>query len=283
MTGMTMKSHAAAIDRYVRTGDHDFLHSSWSGSLVERSEEATRELKCALLDAVESRLRGCEARTPTQGVAFRALTRARVQPMIRGLFASKEQDAVLAMAERSVVILTPDRFGPVITACSWLRTAWNLANMYLGSLGGALLSADAPRLLGLSEGTTCFVSLAYFTNADRFSDWLVHEVAHLFHNVKRGAVGLHQTRRREWLLDVGFQRRETFAYACEYYGRVLALGRGPADRRALVEELADGPLPTDRVDADDLLDILRGAVWARNGWKRILARCAGTLDAGDAP
>jgi hypothetical protein len=168
-------------------------------------------------------------------------------------------------------------------AGSWLRTAWNLANMYIGSLGGELLSADAPRLLGLSEETTCFVSLAYFTNADRFSDWLAHEVAHLFHNVKRGTIGLRQTRRRRWLLDIGFQRRETFAYACEYHSRVMDLGRTSADRRSLVGELADGPLPTDRVDPDEFLDVLREAVSGRNGWKRILARCAGTLDAGGGP
>jgi hypothetical protein len=30
----------------------------------------------------------------------------------------------------------------------------------------------------------------------------------------------------------------------------------------------------DRVDADEYVDILREAVAARNGWKRILARCA---------
>jgi len=32
--------------------------------------------------------------------------------------------------------------------------------------------------------------------------------------------------------------------------------------------------PTDRVDLDEYLDILRAAVVARNGWKHILARCS---------
>jgi hypothetical protein len=49
----------------------------------------------------------------------------------------------------------------------------------------------------------------------------------------------------------------------------------PAERRALLSELEREPLPrADAVDPDEYLDILGEAVAARNGWKRILARCA---------
>jgi len=48
-----------------------------------------------------------------------------------------------------------------------------------------------------------------------------------------------------------------------------------AARLALVEELAAGWRPPDeRVDGDEYVDALREAATPRNGWRRILARCA---------
>ena len=72
-----------------------------------------------------------------------------------------------------------------------------------------------------------------------------------------------------------FGKRETFAYACEAYARIVELGVTSAARLALVEELAAGWRPPDeRVDGDEYVDALREAATARNGWRRILARCA---------
>jgi len=56
------------------------------------------------------------------------------------------------------------------------------------------------------------------------SDYAIHEAAHIFHNCKREMIGLPATRRREWLLDIDYAKRETFAYACEAYSRILELG-----------------------------------------------------------
>ena len=154
-------------------------------------------------------------------------------------------------------------------------TAWRLANLYLGSVGAELLGEEEPVIVGFSEETRCFVSTDYFRQGgDRFADFVLHETAHVFHNCKRRTVGLPESRRREWLLDIDFRKRETFAYACEAYGRILELGRRPADRRALLSELLAGPPPPDdRVDEDDYRAALTEAVVARNGWKRILRWC----------
>jgi hypothetical protein len=117
--------------------------------------------------------------------------------------------------------------------------------------------------------------MEYFAEKHRFADFVVHELAHVFHNCKRGTIGLPETRTREWLLDIEFRKRETFAYACEAHSRLLELGSTPASRRALLDGLSAGPMPHDEtVSGDEYLDILREAVAARNGWKRILARCA---------
>ena len=54
----------------------------------------------------------------------------------------------------------------------------------------------------------------------------------MFHNCKRRSAGLPQTRRNEWLLDIAFRKRETFAYACEFYSLIL---QHPAASRARLE------------------------------------------------
>ena len=88
--------------------------------------------------------------------------------------------------------------------------------MYLLSLRAPLLGNER-RAVGLSEEMKCYVSLEYFTETDPFADYIVHEVAHIFHNCKRKTLGLPHSRSKEWLLNIDFVKRETFAYACEFY------------------------------------------------------------------
>jgi hypothetical protein len=209
---------------------------------------------------------------PTVDIAF---TRGRIEPMVRGLFPRVEQDTVLATLERSVVFLTPHNIEDLLVNCTWQNTAWNLANLYLGSLGADLLGDDAWRLVGLSEETTCYVSLEYFEERDPFADFIVHEAAHIFHNCKRHTLGLPETRRREWLLDIEYRKRETFAYSCEAYSRILERAASAAARRQLADEYgATTRIAEERVNPTEVADVVREAAAARNGWKVILKRCA---------
>lgn len=266
---------SAAIERYLRTGDHDPYFFDWSGDIIERERRAHEDLKSALLGEVSRRAAGWRPSAEMPAIDLTAFTRAKVEPMVRGLFPPPEQEVMLRVLERSVVFLTPERVESILVGCVWLHTAWDLANLYLGSLGAELLAEDAPRIVGLSAETTCFVSLDYFTETSRFADFIVHEAAHVFHNCKRLTVGLPETRRREWLLEIAFQKRETFAYGCEAFSRVVALCPKIKDRPAMIEEYAQTFMPSDEhVDHDELVDILREAARARNGWKHILARCA---------
>jgi hypothetical protein len=115
----------------------------------------------------------------------------------------------------------------------------------------------------------------YFADKDPFADYVTHEVAHVFHNCKRETVGLPYSHSRGWLLEISFAHRETFAYACEAYGRILEQAGRKQRRHSLLTQYARGPAPSDdRVEPTKLLDILAEAVDARNGWKRILARCS---------
>lgn len=265
------------IERYLRTGDTDPHHAAWSNPIFyRRAQLAGADLENALVAEVSRRANGWQPPPALLAIEdLAAFTRARVEPMVRGLFPRAEQEAVIALVEKSVVFLTPSNIEDVLRETPWPRSAWDLANLYLGAIGADLLADDAPQILGLSEETTCYVSPAYFEEDDPFADFVVHEVAHIFHNCKRRTAGLRETRRREWLLDIEFRKRETFAYACEAYACVLRRAKTPAEHVALAADLRDSFGTGDaRVQPQDVAELVRSAAERRNGWKVILERCA---------
>jgi hypothetical protein len=88
-------------------------------------------------------------------------------------------------------------------------------------------------------------------------------------------VGLRETRTKEWLLNIDYRKRETFAYSCEAYARVLERAKTPADRRALAKEYGSAVrISEEHVDPAEVASIVAEAAAARNGWKVLLARCA---------
>jgi hypothetical protein len=270
----THRTVAQELERYLLTGESDPCRSAWSGGFLEREKRAHDDLREALVRVVKRRTTGLRHELLPE-VDTVALTRAKVEPMVRGLFPRVEQDAVLTMLERSVVFLTSANIETLLSECSFDASAWTLANLYLASVGAELLGEDAPHLVGLSEETTCFVSLEYFSQDDPFADFILHEAAHIFHNCKRATIGLRETRRKEWLLDIEYRKRETFAYSCEGYARVLERGKNPAERHALAEEYGRAlRISEERVDAAEVASIVRAATKVRNGWKIILKRCA---------
>ena len=241
---------------------------------MERAKRAHEDLRGALVREVR---RLAEGRThgPLPEASCVALTRRKVEPMVRGLFPRAEQDLVLATLEKSVVFVTRANIELVLLDHGFDSSAWTLANLYLASLGAQLLGEDAPRLVGLSEETTCYVSPSYFAEEDPFADFIVHEAAHVFHNCKRATLGLRETRTKEWLLDIEYRKRETFAYSCEAYSRVLERARNPTERRTLAEEYGRAiRISEECVDAAEVASIVQAAAAARNGWKVILLRCA---------
>jgi len=264
------------IERYLRTGEADMMGNAWPGDIVERGRHQHADLRGALVEEIQRLAKGRthEAVPDNVGVEF---TRAKVEAMVRGLFARAEQDIVLATLEKSVVYVTSETIEPIIRNHMWDRSAWDLANLFLLSVGAELLGPEAPRVVGISEETTCYVSPEYFAEDDPFADFVVHEAAHIFHNCKRRTIGLRETRTKEWLLDIEFQQRETFAYSCEAYARIVARAKDAAERRALAAEYgAERRISEGRVDPAEVASIVADAAAARNGWKVIIAQCAPT-------
>lgn len=260
------------IRLYLRTGR--VADCPWPGGPVSGGAAQHRALIEALIEEVQRRTTN-ERTIDMPLLDLVAYTRKKVEPMVTGLFPKSEREIVLQVLEKSVVFVTPDNFAKVLRSRIQKRTAWSVANLYLLSVGAQLLSKDAPRIVGLSEETTCYVSLEYFHQDDKFADFIVHEAAHVFHNSKREIIGLPASRRHEFLLEIDFRQRETFAYACEAYSRILELAKNRKEQLELLNEMEEEyKIKVDRVDTEKYELALREAVAARNGWKRILEICA---------
>ena len=187
----TQRTVAQEIERYLRTGESDPYRSAWPGGFLQREERAHDDLRNALVREIR-RLTAGLSQEPLPESDTVSLTRAKVEPMVRGLFPKVEQDLVLGMLERSVIFVTGANIESLLLERSFDGSAWTLANLYLASVGAELLGEDAPRLVGVSEETTCYVSPEYFSQDDPFADFIVHEAAHIFHNCKRATVGLRR-------------------------------------------------------------------------------------------
>ena len=264
------------VARFLATGEADPLGGVFPGSdTLERITGYERRLREALISEVGRRERG--RRQGQVPAAFHSVgwIRRKVEPMITGLFPTTERQVVFRVAERSIVFLTREAAHRTIRETAFLGSAWTIANLYLNSLGAPLLGDGASPIVGLNQETKCYISLEYFADKDPFADYVTHEVAHIFPNCKRETIGLPHSRSKEWLLDLAYAKRETFAYACEAYGRILEQAEGKADRRSLLRQYArSSKLSDNRVDQTELFDILAEAVEASNGWKRILSRCS---------
>ncbi len=272
----TKRARDREINRYLRTGEYDDDFTEWPGrDYLSRIIAGKKAIEDALVGEVRRLETGHELPSLPHGFDLTTFARERVTPMVTGLFPAKERATILDLLENSLVFLTHDNIEQVLREEHYPSSAWDLANLYLGSIGSQCLNGKPCYLVGLSQATTCYVSTGYFSDDDPFADFVVHEAAHVFHNWKRERVGLPHTRYKEWLLPVDFAKREEFAYACEAYGRILERAKSPAERRRLHAEYAESWVPrSDCVDQDELVDILGEAVTARNGWKRILKRCA---------
>ncbi|NLE58074.1 MAG: hypothetical protein GX616_06930 [Planctomycetes bacterium] len=285
MTARTPKTSEIEVQRYITTGEHDPLHAAWAGrNLLAQAQAGDHGLRATLIEEVRRLTAGRECPSLPPGFDTGQFVLGKVGPMVRGLFPAKEQPVLLDLFAQSLVFVTREDIEKLLGEIQYLFTAWQIANLYLGSLHLPGLDGQPVELVGLSEATTFYVSMAYFRDGDPFADWVVHEAAHVFHNWKRSRAGLPHAGTREWLLDVAFAKREVFAYACEAYARILERAPSPAERRRLHAGYAQkwGPV-AEGLDRAELVDVLAEAVRARNGWKRILGRCSPESSAASKP
>ena len=117
------QARQAAIKRYLCTGDHEPTFPAWPGSVWVREREGSDEMAHALVTRVKELSHGCSAPAVSMPTDLVAFTRKKLAPMVRGLFRRDEQEAVLAVLEKSVVFLAAENIEQVLLGCTWLHTA----------------------------------------------------------------------------------------------------------------------------------------------------------------
>ena len=112
------------IERYLRTGRSDTLGAAWPGaSIIERCSGADKALRQELIAEVLARSRSAVAPQDIDAADLAAITRAKVEPLVHGLFTPHEQATVLELLANSVVYLTPRNIERVLRREPHLHTA----------------------------------------------------------------------------------------------------------------------------------------------------------------
>ncbi len=97
------------IERYLKTGDHGQYYRAWpEGGMLHRAQKMDAVLREALIARVQDCARNASAPLLVQEMDLTPLTRAKVLPMIHGLFPQAERAVVVGVLESSVVFLTPE-------------------------------------------------------------------------------------------------------------------------------------------------------------------------------
>ncbi len=278
MLDLDPASAAAEIAHYLASGEHDA--NAWRRYRGRTAMEQMGAQAVALRDALLERVRDLEVgRAPILvpgDRTSRQYLESKLAPMVTGIFEPEDQSVVLETLVDSITFLTRGNVHRVLEESGWPRTSWDVARIWLDSIGAEPLSPGADGLLGLSENLRCYVSLRYFEDLERdpFADYVVHEAAHLLHNNKRRYLGLPERGRSQWLLDVDFQKRELFAYACEFWARVSTSAQVRRDRVALIDELEPRLVNfQSEFDPEEMREVLGKAARARNAWRSIARAC----------
>jgi hypothetical protein len=140
---------ADEVERYLRTGETDPYLAAWPGGVIEGAHRAHADLRGALGREVRRIAEGLSHDPVPDGIGAE-FTRSKVEPMVRGLFPRAEQDTVLRTLEQSVVYVTSASIEAILLENDYDSSAWDLANLYLGSLAR---SCSAPTPLESSAST----------------------------------------------------------------------------------------------------------------------------------
>ena len=257
-------SKSDSVERFLATGEHDPAFPSWGGDAAAGAASLARVLRRVV------RWRAKGAPLPARSGPARPIeaVNARIAPLVTGLFGDRPA-LTRALADR-VQVVTVSRFVEGLEDLP-LEVQWTLANLLLDDLGAPPLSDDAPQLDGFCAEGRAWVLPRAFDPSGGPTDVVVHEVAHLLHELTRGELAAAPADAP--LLAVPANQRETWAYACEVWAWAT---RDQPEADVLAQRIAPseyGRAHTDaRVDAPLLHQILAAAVAApEQGWALLRA------------
>lgn len=196
-----------------------------------------------------------------------------LSPMVKALFKPEHQDTVLHHLLKSVVILHRGNIHDEIKQMGFLGEAVDILAVYVNSFCTGEYRKPVPflkNIAGKNTGLKCFVSYHYLDDFAGVDDYIVHECAHFFHNIKYKYIGIERRNDEERLVEIAFHNRELFAYSVEFYTKIKYLiGQGCSKDR-LLSWLDDISI---NEDADQAKSLVKQALNKKNGWKWILREC----------
>jgi hypothetical protein len=262
-----------------------FLSSRPNGDdLLADNEEISRALKIrdfyegmqkGIIPCLRNLTRGARKPSLPRNVNLTAVVRAKVSPLVNGLFPHPERIPVITLLERSVVFLTGDNIYGILRATPEFWPAYHISGIYIDSLEPEAETGKEPVLMGFTYAGTAYISARYFSNPRRFTEPIVHEAAHLLHTCGRDKAGLPHAKASRSLLDIRPDCSEIFAYACEAYSCILESKSSLAGRKELLDEYVHSAIPAEEmVDQKMVNRILSEGISAPNGWEKIASLCS---------
>ncbi len=210
-------------------------------------------------------------------------------PVVTALFKSEDQQTVLYHLMKSVVILHRGNIHDEIKQVNLHWEAVEVASVYLSSFCTDEFRPQLKKvvpclknILGKSSGLKCYISYHYFDDTDTIEEFIVHECAHFFHNIKYKYIGIERRNDEERLVEIAFRNRELFAYSIEFYTRIKFLLSVCEDKShiknklkgQLLAELEDYQIPIHNDNSpDDVRSLVKQALRKRNGWKWLVREC----------
>lgn len=265
---LTDQPRSDAVERFLATGEHDPDFRAWPGARAARRAAGAAALAQVLRRVVDWRARHAPLAQSAAPSDPGAAVRARIAPLITGLFRPERAAALIALLPLRVEVLTTRSLGQRGAALP-LADQWSLANLLLDDMGAPPLADDTPQLDGICADGRAWVLPRAFAPGPPYTDVIVHEVAHLLHALSARDLGIGASGRP--LLRVAARDRETFAYAAEVWACVTRAASDPPARRDSVQRFERGAAAADaRVDRGRLLAVLDAAARAEDdGWGAI--------------
>jgi hypothetical protein len=263
---------AILIERFLRTGERTW-EGSGSGQFtlaqLKEDEAYTRATKTALRNLLGLLANLLPEEAQSSPLVSPDSIRQRIEPMVSGLVQADWRDVASREITARMFILnlpgTKMALEAELSTC-FMGSAWQVLWALFEDYG--LKPDDIKVECDGMAGDYAHVRWSAYETDDPYGDVVVHEAAHMLHYLKPSHYGFHVRRGQERFVDVEFQHRELFAYACEAYSRVVLHGDRKS-RGAFAEKMLDGAYSFPQSQIKEVAELVLSAARARNGWRLI--------------
>lgn len=265
---------ARLLSHFLRTGDATWEGAS-SGQFTREQFHVDMAYSAAARSAMRALFASMGELLPEEDRTAAPLPAefvvARIRPMIEGLLPPVWRETALREIAARLFILN---YAGARAALEAERSSCGLDGSWrLFWLSFEDYQLKPPEIEIACEGMASDYAHVRWSSAlqptDPFHDVVVHEAAHMLHYLKPAHFGLTTRRGQERFLDVTFRHRELFAYSCEAYSRVVAVGGARSERVAFAETMLESATSFPEDEIAGIADLVLAAARARNGWRVI--------------